>query len=282
MPKERLKAIQRRIVDYILHAVPPHPAAHAFFPGRSHAGYLAPHVGREVVLHLDLRNFFPSIAASRVHATFRTIGYPKPVARLLTGLCTNSVPAAVLHDVADRVSPDRRRELELVYRQPHLPQGAPTSPGLANLAAFRLDCRLAGLARKAGAAYSRYADDLVFSGGREFRRSLPRFRVFVYAVALDEGFSIRDRKTRLMPRGVRQRVAGVNLNQRLNTGRREYEALKATLFNCVRSGPGSQSRGGHPHFREHLLGRIAWVASINPQRGAKLRGLFECIIWPDM
>lgn len=281
MPKERLKAIQRRIVGHILHAVPPHPAAHAFFPGRSLAGFLAPHVAREVVLHLDLRNFFPSVAASRIHAIFRTIGYPDPVARLLTGLCANSVPAAVLNDSAERVSLERRRELELVYRQPHLPQGAPTSPALANLAAFRLDCRLAGLARKAGAAYTRYADDLVFSGGREFRRSLPQFRVFVCAVALDEGFSIRGRKTRVMPRGGRQRVAGVNLNGRLNTDRGDYEALKATLFNCVRSGPASQNRGGHPHFREHLEGRIAWVAAINPRRAAKLRALLERIDWPD-
>lgn len=281
MPKDRLKALQRRIVDHILHAVPPHNAAHAFFPGRSLPGYLAPHVGRDVVLHIDLRNFFPSVTAARVHAIFHTIRHPEPVARQLTGLCTNSLPAGILDEAADRVSLDRRRELENVYRQQHLPQGAPTSPALANLAAFRLDCRLAGLARKAGAAYTRYADDLVFSGERDFRRSLPRFRVFVCAVAIDEGFSIRARKTRVMPRGGRQRVAGINLNQHLNTDRCDYESLKATLFNCGRTGPAAQNRDDHPHFREHLQGRIAWMRTINPRRAVRLQVLFDHIDWSE-
>src|SRR5207244_3281701 len=114
------------------------------------------------------------VSSARVLALFQTAGYPNPVARLLTGLCTNSVPADVLdaYPFPGRAVPWWR--LERPYRWPHLPQGAPTSPALANLCAYRLDCRLSGLARAAGAAYTRYADDLLFSGGRQLERSARR------------------------------------------------------------------------------------------------------------
>ena len=114
---------------------------------------MAPHANRRVVLHFDLRHFFPSIPVSRVHALFRTAGYPQLVARLLTGLCTNAVPEEILLARPVRSGPldnDDRR-----FLSPHLPQGAPTSPALANLCAYRLDCRLEGLGRALGACYTR-------------------------------------------------------------------------------------------------------------------------------
>ena len=82
----------------------------------------------------------------------------------------------------------------LLYRRPHLPQGAPTSPALANLCAFRLDRRLSGLAEAAGARYTRYADDLAFSGDVPFGRMAERFSVQVAAIVAEEGFSVAARK----------------------------------------------------------------------------------------
>ncbi|MBI3861393.1 MAG: RNA-directed DNA polymerase [Planctomycetia bacterium] len=162
---------------------------------------------------------------------------------------------------------------------PISPRGGPASPALANLCAWRLDCRLAGLARHMGITYTRYADDLVFSGDRRFERSLARFRVLVCAIVLNEGFAIRRRKTRVMRSGTRQEVAGIVVNQRPSIAREDYDQLKALLFNCVRSGPAGQNRAGVENFREHILGRIGYVRMVHPRRGARLRALFDRIQW---
>jgi hypothetical protein len=266
MPKQRLKAIQWRILHEILDVLPPHEAAHGFRRGRSIASFVAGHAGRDIVLRFDLRDFFPSIRASRVHALFVKAGYPRPVARLLTSLST-TVASCEVAPPSD------------LYRTPHLPQGAPTSPALANLCAYRLDCRLTGLARKLGAHYTRYADDLAFSGGQELERCARRFQIAVCRIALEEGLEIHTQKSRFMRPSVRQQLAGVVLNAHPNVQRAEYEELKAILHNCVRGGPESQNRECHPDFRSYLLGRIAYVSMLHPARGAKLRAKFAKVSW---
>jgi RNA-directed DNA polymerase len=282
-PKPRLKQAQRRLLDEILLHIPPHEAAHGFRPGRSVMSFVTPHVGRTIVLKMDLRDFFVSITSARVMAIYLTAGYPEPVARLLTGLCTNTVPLVVWNQAArHELDPARSPaawQARRLYRQPHLPQGAPTSPALANLAAHRLDARLAGLANAAQASYTRYADDLVFSGGDSFARSIGRFPIHAAAIALEEGFAVQHRKTRIMRQGVRQRAAGVVINQKMNITRDDYDQLKAILHNCARYGPQGQNRTGVADFRAHLAGRIAHAARLNPERGERLTRLFERIVW---
>jgi hypothetical protein len=268
-PKARLKAIQRRLLRELLDRVPPHDTVHGYRRGRSVVSYVTPHAGRRIILHMDLRDFFPSVTASRVHALFRRAGYPVAVARLLTGLCTNATPPDVLREGGGAAR----------FRSPHLPQGAPTSPALANLCAYRLDCRLSGLARALGADYTRYADDLVFSGDERVERSARRLHVMVCRLALEEGFEVHTRKTQFLRRGVRQRVAGVVVNVRPNIDRREYDRLKAILCNCVRHGPASQNRDGIADFRAHLWGRVGYTTMVNPRRGRRLRELFERVRW---
>jgi hypothetical protein len=266
VPKPTLKAIQRLILHEILDQIPPHDAAHGFRVKRSILSYAEPHVGRRIVLRFDLRDFFASVSAARVQAIFRTAGYPREVARLLTGLCTTRTP-------------DDVGAIGNHWRARHLPQGAPTSPALANLVAYRLDVRLHALAQKLGATYTRYADDLAFSGDQRLERAAKRLQVLVGVIAAEEGFELHFRKSRFMRQGVRQQLAGVVVNVRPNLKRKAYDELKATLYNCARQGPESQNRAGHADFRRHLAGRIAYVKMLHPERGAKLQALFERIVW---
>jgi RNA-directed DNA polymerase len=278
-PKPRLKELQRQILSLLLDEIPVHPAVHGFCKGRSIGTFATPHVGQRVVLRMDLRDFFPSISRARVQALLRTAGYPEPVADLLGGICTNAAPRDVWEKLAFYVDPLQLLEIRDLYRQPHLPQGAPTSPALANLCCYRMDCRLVGLARSVGANYTRYADDLAFSGDEEFERRVDRFSTHVAAILHEEGFAANHHKTRIMRRGVRQQLTGLVVNQRINVKRVDFDRLKATLTNCVRLGPESQNREAHPNFKEHLEGRIGFVEMANPEKARRLRKLWEQIVW---
>jgi RNA-directed DNA polymerase len=279
VPKPRLKEIQRQVLSKILARVPPHPAVHGFVKGRSIRTFAAPHVGRRVVLKMDLEDFFPSLSGARIQAFFRTAGYPETVADLLGGICTNATPREIWRELRPGVDPVPLREARSLYSRPHLPQGAPSSPALANVCAYRLDCRLRGLAQSAGAEYTRYADDLAFSGEEAFERCVERFALHAAAALLEEGFTVNHRKTRIMRQGVRQRLAGLVVNQRTNVARADFDRLKATLNNCLRHGPESQNREAHASFRSHLQGRIEFVKMVNPAKGLRLRGMFHQIQW---
>jgi retron-type reverse transcriptase len=253
-PKARLKEIQRWILRELLVWIPPHDAAHGFVKRRSAHTHAARHVGRRVVVRLDLEDFFAAVTAARVYAIFRTAGYPEGVAHALTGLCTNAVPE--VESVPGHFRLARR------LATPHLPQGAPSSPALANLAAHGLDRRLAGLARELGATYSRYADDLVLSADHHLRTPAAA----ITAIARDEGFHVNHAKTRTMGRGSRQVVTGIVVNAHPNVARTEYDRLKAILH-----------QGAKEVDPAHLLGRISWVEAVNPARGAKLRALWTAL-----
>jgi hypothetical protein len=137
------------------------------------------------------------------------------------------------------------------------------------------------LAREFGGDYTRYADDLLFSGDQDLARSARRFCTFVCAIALEEGFRVNMRKQRIMGANARQCATGLVLNEKPNIPRRDFKVLKAILHNCVQHGPQSQNRGGVQNYRTHLAGRIGYVESIHPARGALLRTLFERIRWED-
>jgi RNA-directed DNA polymerase len=278
-PKSRLKELQRRILSGILDRIPVHPAVHGFVTGRSIVTFAAPHAGKQVLLRLDLQNFFPAFPAARAQAFFRTLGYPEKVADNLGGICTNSVPRDVWNRRPPEIEPMQWHEARALYARPHLPQGAPTSPALANLTAYRLDCRLSGLATSAGAVYTRYADDLAFSGGEGFNRVVERFATHAAAIALEEGFSVNHRKTRIMRQGVCQHLAGVVVNQKVSLRRCDLELLEAILTNCGRFGPATQNRANRSDFRAHLAGRVGFVEMVNRAKGQRLRGLFERVNW---
>jgi hypothetical protein len=268
-PRRRLKAAQRRITKALLGQIPAHDAAHGFRRGRSVLSAVRPHAAREVLVVADLRAFFPSIRAARVHATFQQAGYPEAVARRLTQLCTTTCRA--LPDSADRAAPGSAAR----YGARHLPQGAPTSPALANLGAFRLDARLTGLADAAGAAYTRYADDMIFSGPSALGRQ--SFLGLVERIATEEGFELNPAKSRVMRQSQRQQVLGIVLNDAPTLARRELEQLEAALFNCLGRGSPRGGQRGIDQLRDHLRGRVAWARHINEHRARRVVELLAAI-----
>lgn len=256
-PKPVLKRLQRRILHGLLNHVPAHPAAHGFVTGRNCITAAAKHAGEALVLSLDLADFFPAIPWTRVYAIFRSLGYPQPVARALAQLTTALTPSDTLQ------TPGLAARDHLKGR--HLPQGASTSPALANLAAFRLDQRLSGLARRLGATYTRYADDLTISGDTHIGGILPRA---VPQIVADEGFRLNPAKTRQATAGQRQTVTGIVVNRHVNLPRPTYDLLKATIHHLSR--PEDPRRADHA-FLVRLQGQIAWLEQLNPARGARLR-----------
>jgi RNA-directed DNA polymerase len=223
-------------------------------------------------------------SASRVHAIFRSLGYPPTTARYLTGLTTVCTPRKVRQACPNPEYPSTavriaRTEDEDDLLARHLPQGAPTSAALANLSAYRLDVRLQQAASACGARYTRYVDDLCFSGALSKGR-MDRVAAMVYTILIEEGFGPNARKTRIMPRSTAQRITGLTANVFPNVDRRSYDKLKATLTNCVRFGPNGQNRSHCRDFRAHLAGRISYVEQASAGRGSKLRALFDAVVWP--
>lgn len=272
-PKPRLKEIQRRLLRHVLAPIPTHPSAHGCIAGRSVRTALAPHVGAHTIIRADLEAFFPTVPASRVWGLLRTAGLPEAVAYTVTGLATTVVPRQV---IAALPPAERERWRRLTW--PHLPQGAPTSPALANLITFPLDRRLTGLAARFGAEYTRYVDDLTFSGGPSLRTARSRFLAKVAEIVHSEGFRLNDRKTVVLGSSGRQALLGAVVNDHPTLSRPERDALRALLHNCAVHGWRGQARG-IANFPEHVHGRIAWVAGLDPEFGAKLRAAYQRVDW---
>jgi len=253
-PKQTLKWVQRWILDHILSKVPVADQAQGFVPGRSICSHATQHTGRRVVVNCDLVDFFPSITASAVYGLFQWMGYGRKMSWVFALLCT------VEHE-GQRI----------------LPQGAPTSPALTNLICWRLDRRLAGLARAFGFTYSRYADDLTFSGDAAQRVRVRALLDQVRQIAAAEGFALNDSKLCHACRGSRQLVTGLVVNDKVAVPRARVRRLRAILHNCARDGAASQNRTGDPLFLQRLAGEIAFVSQVDPTRAAPLRAAFAAL-----
>ncbi|MFM9960635.1 MAG: reverse transcriptase family protein [Planctomycetaceae bacterium] len=271
-PKQTLKTAQRKILSEILEKIPAHQAAHGFVRGRSILSNARPHVGQSVVIKLDLQNFYANVTYSRVVAIFRSMGYCREAAIWLGRLTTSAAPWSL-------AVPEGDEDLKSLYVRRHLPQGAPTSPALANLSAFGLDVRLSGLLKKFGGNYTRYADDLTLSGSGDFRYALRCVIPLTEQIVRSERFRLNHRKRKVIRRGHRQVVTGVVVNAKPNIRRDEFDRLKSILHNCVKHGPSTQNRESVSDFAAHLRGRIAFVRQLNPARAEKLSRLFERIDW---
>lgn len=260
-PHARLAAAQRWILETILARLDVTPHAHGFVAARSTVTNARAHVGQDIVVTLDLQDFFPSITFPRVRGLFESLGYSPAAATLLALLVTESPRIKVLHD---------GQPFWVAAGDRALPQGACTSPAISNLVARKLDRRLAGAAAKLGWIYTRYADDLTLSARGEPAGRMALMMSRVRAIVRDEGFAINEAKGRVARAARRQQVTGIVVNDKLGVPREELRRLRAILHRARTTGLAAQNRDGHPDFEAWLRGKLAYVAMIDRERGARL------------
>jgi retron-type reverse transcriptase len=265
-PHHDLATAQRWILINILEHLPLHDAAHGFVRTRGTMSNAVPHVRRATVNNLDLKDFFPSITFPRVKGIFQGLGYSPAVATVLALLCTECPRRKV--DYAGRT-------LHVATGPRALPQGACTSPALSNLLARRLDARLAGLARKLDFTYTRYADDLTFSGDAAAAAKTGYLLTRIRHLIADERLTVNEQKTRVQRPGAQQTVTGIVVNQRPNVPRTTVRRLRAILHDARHHGLDAANREGRENFVDWLGGMIAYVSMVNPGRGRELREEFD-------
>jgi len=251
-PRKPLRVAQRKILDDILSKVAVHDAAHGFVKDRSTVTNAKPHLKAAIVIKMDLVDFFPSIHYRRVIGMFEELGYGSDAAQTLAGLCTYR---PTLED-GEMVWPGL------------LAQGAPSSPAITNIVCRRLDARLVALARKSGATYTRYADDLTFSFQKEPER-IGRFLWWVDQICQQEGFTENTKKRRVFRRSAQQRVTGVVVNEQPSVPRKMRMRFRAILNNVKKNGVEKEARG-KADFEAYLHGFAAYVNMVQPKLGKKL------------
>ena len=267
-PHLSLARAQRWVFEAVVARLPVEDSAHGFVPGRSIVTNAREHSGRALVVNMDLTDFFPSIGWRRVRAVFEQVGYSPAIATILALLCTESPRRTVT----------LAGETLYVANGPRgLPQGACTSPGLSNQVARRLDRRLLGLAAKLEATYTRYADDLTFSGASGLDPLVGYLMTRVRRIAASEGFAVNEAKSRVLRQNRAQVVTGLVVNDRPGVARVEVRRLRAILHRARLEGLEAQNRAGHPDFRSWLLGKIAFVAMARPETGAQLLAEYRAL-----
>jgi RNA-directed DNA polymerase len=260
-PHQALAGAQRWILREILEKVSYEEEAHGFVKGRSTMTNARPHVGRDVVVNLDLADFFPSITFPRVRGLFAKLGYSPAVATVLALLCTESPRRPVDYD-------GQRYWVAMGARA--LPQGACTSPALSNMLARTLDRRLRGTCAAAGWTYTRYADDLTFSAPPGKRGEIGRLMARVRHLVAEEGFTLNGKKGRVQRAGGRQMVTGVVVNAKPSLPREQVRRLRAILHGARKTGLAAQNREGRPHFEAWLRGNLAYLSMVDREKGAAM------------
>jgi retron-type reverse transcriptase len=231
-PRVFLKTVQRYILDCILQPVPVHPSACGFVREKNCADGAEAHVKRPFVWNIDLKDFFPSIHQQSVHDVFKRFGYPEKAARFLAQLCCL--------DGA-------------------LPQGAPTSPAIANHVFASSDVELLKYAAAHKIKYTRYADDLTFSANELFT---DEFRKTVISIIERNGFELNRKKERLMGPKCRREVTGLTINDQVSIPRYRRRQMRA-YFHQISKSPTDFSRE-----KQVAIGNAAWIYDYHPAEGS--------------
>lgn len=259
-PKRRLKALQRRLLELLVNKLPVSEHAHGFRAGRGTRSNAEPHVGQKMVIRVDLKNFFPTVTFGRVRGYLIALGYGFPVATSLACLMTEAErqPVELENGTLVHVPVTNR----------HCVQGAPTSPALCNALVMKLDRRIAGLARKFGVNYTRYADDLTFSGPLDHKQAFGLTQA-VRRIVEAEGFIVNADKTLLLSHARRQTVTGAVVNQTLGLSRQERRRLRAMLHHESQGTPLHDAEK-QPATSAQLHGKLAYLKMLNAEQWEKL------------
>lgn len=249
-PSKKLKYVQRWILDNILFGLNAGKHAHGFVPGKSIVTNASIHVGQSLILGIDIKDFFPNINFTSVYDVFKSTGYTQKVAFLLADLCTY---------------------------QNALPQGAPTSPMLANLVAVKLDKKIVDYCNRRNLQYTRYADDITISGSDK----LPRYKDKIIEIIEDNGFIVNIKKTRVLSRGSRQKVTGLIVNDKISIGRIKKKNLRAIVHNIFLNGPEKENRNKDPFFKEKIFGELAFAKMIDSNFANPLITKLKTVDWDN-
>ncbi|MBU3209055.1 retron St85 family RNA-directed DNA polymerase [Clostridium algidicarnis] len=252
IPSIELKYVQRWILDNILKKINVSSYATGFCDNKSIVDNAKVHIGRECILNMDIKDFFPTITFKMIFRIFVYYGYTKEVSFTLARLCTF---------------------------ENFLPQGSPASPYLSNIVSLKIDKRLSLLAKKYKANYSRYADDITFSGNH----GIKKMSSIVSEILEDEGFKVNDGKTRLQYSYQRQEVTGLVINNgKVRVNKHYKRELYQILYYCIKFGVNSHLQkinSTKTFYKEHLYGKAYFVNMVEPDEGRKLFDLLECIQW---
>lgn len=245
-PAPALKFIQTRILETLLNPACSNllPCVHGCVPGRSTVSNAMPHVGCLWKVHMDLKDFFPSITAPRIYGLYHKIfGYEQKLSWLLAHLATWEAPGQ-----------DGRR----------LPQGSPTSPAIANLIAGAMDRDLLRLIGAMGGYYTRYVDDLTFSFRRPMtKENQERFTGVVAAIAHRNGFAVNHEKTSIVTRKGRMVVTGIVVNSKPSIPKWFRKNLRAGFHHHSLELPSAEPM-------ESLMGKLAYVHGVCREQAAAL------------
>lgn len=278
VPYENLKRIQRWILDNILEKQTVHPCCKGFIKGSNTLGNAKAHVGKKYIRKFDLKDFFESIDVRRVYGIFREIGYSPAVSYDLASLCTIKI-----NDGKYNAIPQYKKlwfgHLNAIF-YPVLAQGAPTSPALSNLICRKLDARMEKYAIKNGLNYSRYADDMTFSG--DDLTKLPRLS-FILKIVSEEGLKLNHKKTGTYGRDSRQEVTGVLVDgNKPRVPQKFKRQIYRHLHFCKKYGTWQHFEHIMPgvgYARQWLYGKIYYVNSIEPDEGKKMLALADNLDW---
>lgn len=296
VPQPSLMRTQRWIAQAILAHVPPHSAAVAYVKNGRLKDAAAVHCGCSCLIKLDITNFFESIDERSVYNVFVQIGYQPLIAFELARVCTRLGGQTPARSGRRWHSHPTRSVIEAyhVHRYGggptvgHLPQGAPTSPGLANLTARSLDSALDILSKQYGLRYTRYADDLTFSSRSKMTRSdAGKVIREAYAILRTHGFSPNRTKTKVALPGTRKVVLGLLVDGKEPRLTREFrEELRRNLHYLTRQDVGpvkhALARGfaSTVGMRNYFLGLIGFAKQIDEQYAARCRAELDRAEWP--
>ncbi|THU36985.1 RNA-directed DNA polymerase [Niastella caeni] len=266
-PMPRLKQVQYWLLENIFNKVAVHPAAHGFTLQRSIISNAQPHIGKEVVVNIDVKDFFPSIHYKRVKGLLQQLGYSEKIAVILALLCTEAVTEEVTIDGKNYFVQKGNRVL---------PQGAPTSPAITNILCYKLDIRLQGLAAKNQCSYTRYADDVTFSFDKP-NANAQQLVWRIKKVLADEGFTVHPDKIRIMRKGTCQEVTGVVVNEKLGISRKKLRQFRAALHQ-LKTKEAAEIKWGNGNLASAVTGYANFVKMIKPVQGIKLQNQITALL----